>query len=35
MFPLPLDLLQGFNLPPANSTAGGVNGNVPHASTPS
>jgi regulator of protease activity HflC (stomatin/prohibitin superfamily) len=35
VFPLPLELLQGFfNLPPANVSAGGVNGNVPQAPTP-
>src|SRR6266511_5356848 len=35
VFPLPLELLQGFfNLPPANTTSGGVNGNVPQAPTP-
>src|SRR5215216_240598 len=35
VFPLPLELLQGFfSLPPANATASGVNGNVPQAPTP-
>src|SRR5438034_2161484 len=35
VFPLPLELLQGFfNLAPANTTSGGVNGNVPQAPTP-
>jgi regulator of protease activity HflC (stomatin/prohibitin superfamily) len=35
VFPLPLELLQGFlNLPSSSATAGGVNGNLPHAPTP-
>jgi regulator of protease activity HflC (stomatin/prohibitin superfamily) len=35
IFPLPLELLQGFfNLPAHSETAGGVDGNVPHVPTP-
>jgi hypothetical protein len=34
IFPLPLELLQGFfNLAPPNGTAYGVNGNVPRTPT--